>query len=366
MKILFVCENYLPHYGGAEVVFKNLAERYVKEGHEVVLVTHRLPETRKEEIIGGIKVIRINCLNSRYWFSFLAIPKVLELAKWADVIQTTTFNGAPPAWVASLIRRKPVVLTVHEVWINKWRQVTRYPWWKCAVHNLLERCIYFLHYDKYVCVSHATKNDLIKVVNKKKIEVIHNGFDYNFWQPENFKKINLGEGFVCFAWGRPGPTKGFDVLIKAFPLIRRRIKSAKLILMFGSVYKYQNEYQQLKKLVRKLGLETDVQIIDSVPYEKLGNYIKSADCVIIPSKAEGFGYAALEALAVNDKVVVSDAGSLPEVVTGEFQMFKNGDSKDLAKKVILISLGEYISTSKKKFDWSESVRKYLEIYSSLS
>src|SRR3989344_1338403 len=35
MKILFICENYHPHQGGAEVLFKNLAEGLVKAGNEV-------------------------------------------------------------------------------------------------------------------------------------------------------------------------------------------------------------------------------------------------------------------------------------------------------------------------------------------
>ena len=45
MKILFVIENYLPHIGGAEIVFKTLAEGLVKKGHSVDLITHRLKNT---------------------------------------------------------------------------------------------------------------------------------------------------------------------------------------------------------------------------------------------------------------------------------------------------------------------------------
>ena len=71
MKILFICENYIPHYGGAEVVFKNLAEGYVKLGHEVTILTHQLKNTKKREIINGVKVIRVPSLNSRYLFSDL-------------------------------------------------------------------------------------------------------------------------------------------------------------------------------------------------------------------------------------------------------------------------------------------------------
>src|SRR3989338_5192334 len=150
MKILFVCENYLPHIGGAEVVFKNLAEGFVKLGHEVFLVTHRIKDTKKYELMNGVKVYRVNCFKSRYLFSFLAIPKVLRLAKKADVIQTTTFNGAPPAWVGAKLAKKPVVLTVHEIWIGKWAEVTGFSCIKASMHELLERMIYLLPFDRYI------------------------------------------------------------------------------------------------------------------------------------------------------------------------------------------------------------------------
>ena len=58
MKILIVCENYYPHYGGAEVLFKNLAEGFVKEGHRVAIVTTLLPGTKRFEEINGVKTIR--------------------------------------------------------------------------------------------------------------------------------------------------------------------------------------------------------------------------------------------------------------------------------------------------------------------
>src|SRR3989338_352399 len=101
MRLLFVCENYLPHYGGAEVVFKNLAEGFVKAGHTVDLVTHRMKGTAKFEVLNGVRVHRVWSANSRYLFSFTSILKVWSIARRADIIQTTTFNGAPPAWLAA-------------------------------------------------------------------------------------------------------------------------------------------------------------------------------------------------------------------------------------------------------------------------
>ena len=130
MNLLFVLENYLPHLGGVEVVFKNLCEGLVKKGHKVTILTHRLKNTKKFEIIGGVKIHRVRSFQSRKVFTFTAIPQAIELARKADVIHTTTFNGAPPGWLAGFIRRKPVIIHVHEVWISMWNKVTNMSSWK--------------------------------------------------------------------------------------------------------------------------------------------------------------------------------------------------------------------------------------------
>ena len=370
MKILIVCENYYPHYGGAEVLFKNLAEGFVKEGHRVAIVTTLLPGTKRFEEINGVKVHRVYCLNSRYLFSFLSIPKVLRLAKKADVIQTTTFNGAPPAWVGAKLAKKPVVLTIHEIWIGKWAEVTGFSCIKASMHELLEKMIYLLPFDRYICVSNATKNDILRQgIGKDKAITVYNGFDYDFWKTGNFskaeaqklrKELDLDKKFVCFSWGRPGPSKGFQQLIEAAPYIREKIPNAKILLMFGTKEKYKKNYQKLRDLVHK---HNDiVKIMPSRPYSQLGTMIKAADCVIVPSLAEGFGYNVLEASSLGKPVIVSDAGSLPEIVSGKYQIFKSKDLLDLAEKVDLVAKGKFSHKPPLKFTWHKTINKYLEIY----
>ena len=120
MKILFVLENYWPHVGGVERVFKNLCEGLVEKGYKVGVVTHRLKGTKRFETVKGVKIYRISCFDNRYLFTFFSFFKVLKLAKVADVIHTTTYNGAPPAWLAAKWLKKPVVITVHEVLGDFW------------------------------------------------------------------------------------------------------------------------------------------------------------------------------------------------------------------------------------------------------
>jgi len=371
MKILFVCENYYPHYGGAEVLFKNVAEGLIKRGNRVAVITTKLPGTKSREEINGVKVYRINCFNSRYFFSFLSIPKVLKLARRADLIQTTTFNGAPPAWLAAKITKKPVILTVHEVWIGKWKGVTSFSGIKATLHDLLERMLYILPFNKYICVSHATKKDLLKHgVQSEKAVTIYNGLDYDFWNPKNFSRskaqklrqeLGLEKKFVCFSWGRPGESKGFQHLIKAAPYIQKKVPNAVILLMLGSSEKYPQNYHQLTKLASKH--PEIVKIIPSLPYQQLGTMIMAADCVVIPSLSEGFGYNALEANSLGTPLVVSDAGSLPEVVSGKHLFFESKNPEDLAEKIKAITKGEWNYLPLKKFEWENCVESYLRVYS---
>ena len=55
MKVLFVCENYLPHFGGVEVVFKNISERILKKGNSPPLLTHQLEGTKKKNLLEELK-----------------------------------------------------------------------------------------------------------------------------------------------------------------------------------------------------------------------------------------------------------------------------------------------------------------------
>jgi len=398
MKILFVCENYFPHLGGAEILFKNLAERFVKKDLQTTVVTHKLKNTLKNENICGVEVHRISSFFSRYVFSFSSLFKAVQLARKHDVVQTTTFNGAFPAWLAAKLMRKPVVLTVHEVWQGKWQEITGFPRWKSTIHEFLESLIYKLPFDHYVCVSEATKNDLLKVLqNKKKtskalenISVVYNGLDYNFWNRERIdlrkiketrkkyyqdtvnenihEKINKNANRntkIFFSWGRPGASKGFEYLIQAMPLVVEKYPGAVLLLMFGSKEKYPEKYQELLAIIQKINLPKNIKVIDSLPYEELKYLVALADSVIVPSISEGFGYTALEAMALEKPVMVSNAGSLPEIVGGKHLIFQKKNSQDLAEKMLLAVQGKWNFSEPKKFTWEECVESYVKVYEKL-
>jgi len=372
MDILFVLENYIPHIGGVEIVFKNLAEGLVKLGYNVKIITHRLKGTNKFEIINGVEVYRVNCLYSRYLFTFFSIPKIFYFGKKTDIIHTTSFNGAPPSWLVSKILKKPCILTVHEVWINKWQKLTEMNWLNAKIHDILERFIYLLNFDKYVCVSNSTKRQILEIgTEKSKASVVYNGVDYDHWNPKRCngvlirKKLNLDKNFIYLFSGRPGTSKGLEYLIKAVPLIAKKIPNAKLLAIVSKDRAYEKRYNYILKLIKKLNIQNKIIIHDPVSYKELPSYIKAADCVVVPSLAEGFGFAAAEACAMNKPVVVSNTTSLPEVVSGKYVFVKTKSVEGIAKGVEMVYNNKTMKSKLKIFKLEDNIKNYLKIYKKL-
>lgn len=368
MRVLFVLENYLPHIGGVEVVFKNLCEGLAAKGHDVTVVTHRLPKTKSYEIMNGVRVIRVHCFDSRYLFTFAGIPAALRNAKDADIIHTTTYNGAFPAWVAAAIRRKPAVITVHETWLGKWRHYSNFSTLGVWMHEVLEWLVYNIpRFDRYICVSESTRKMLTQALPKraKRIITIHNGFHKSkgSWKKEGqaiIKRYKLQDKFVLLAAGRPGTTKGFEYLVDAFPLVKKSIPNAVLLLILSKDAQYRHKVDEFKKKAHK-----DIIFIEPQPHDKLNAYREAADCVVVPSITEGFGYAVLEAAASGKPLVATDTTSIPEVIYGKHVLVKPKSAKALADGIIKIKNGKYKITPEKSFPWATTVANYEQIYKEL-
>ena len=102
------------------------------------------------------------------------------------------------------------------------------------------------------------------------------------------------------------PVKRLTDVVEIFALVREKMP-AKLVLIGDGPDRGAAEY-----IVRKKKISKDVHFLgkqDRV-HEKLG----VADLFLLPSDAESFGLAALEAMACEVPVVATNVGGLPEVV----------------------------------------------------
>lgn len=369
MRVLFVLENYYPHIGGVEVVFKNLCEGLAKKGYEVDVVTHRLKGTKNYEAINDVKIHRVRCFHSRYLFTFFSIAKAVRLAKKADLIHTTTFNGAFPAWFASKILKKKCLININEVWVGKWRKITEMGWLNAKVHDLLERMIYLLNFDMYISISESTKKQMVEQgISPKKIRVVYPGIDYKHWNPKTQdgmkirKKLGLENKFVYLFTGRPGISKGLEYLIRAVPLISKRIPCSMLLAIVSKDPAYKKRYAHILKVIGQLGIKSQVMLHDPVSYKELPRYVNAADCVVVPSLSEGFGFCAVEACAMGKPVVASSTTSLPEVVSGSYVLVKPRNPESIAEGVVNVYNKKTANSKLKKFDVTDNVMNNIKVY----
>jgi len=70
MKILMMTDYFYPHIGGVEKVVFDLSSRLVAHGHEVMVLTFNIPQTKEEEIFHGIKIVRLNAFDFSKVFGF--------------------------------------------------------------------------------------------------------------------------------------------------------------------------------------------------------------------------------------------------------------------------------------------------------
>jgi mannosylfructose-phosphate synthase len=161
-------------------------------------------------------------------------------------------------------------------------------------------------------------------VPREKIAVIPPGYDDTTFFPvsnasRSGLKRDLGlEDPVVLAVGRIAANKGYDLLIRSFPVVKARIPEARLMLAIGSTEPTAGEIRQvdeLRAIAAELGLGDSVIFHDFIPDDQLADHYRAADVFALCSRYEPFGMTAVEAMACGTPTVVTTEGGLWEMIT---------------------------------------------------
>lgn len=375
MNILYVYEFYTPHVGGGEIALQHLAEGMAARGHTVHVVTSRLPGTSATQTLNGVRVHRVwvPAFASRYWFMLLSVSSIFRFAKSADFIHTFTYTAVPPAWLVATLRNKKIVLTVHEFWGKLWKSFSGLNQVSALLHQWFERSLFFLPMTQWVAISFATEKNLREIgVSAQKLSIIYQGIDQKLFSRPPEKeimslrtKMNVADQtFVYLFFGRPGISKGLEYLLRAVPEISRTIPDSQLWLILAKEPAAQ--YQKMIALIKHLGIESSVCLIDPVERKKLPIFLAAAQAVVVPSLSEGFGFSVAEACTVGTPVVGTSVGSIPEVISGKYILIPPADPTAIAQAIQRVREQDLLYTPLKKFTWEENAVKHEQLYNSLT
>ena len=129
-------------------------------------------------------------------------------------------------------------------------------------------------------------------------------------------RYGLGQRPTVVCLSRLVPRKGQDMLIRALPLIRRRVNGAALVIAGGGPY-----MAALRRLAERFDVGEHVTFTGGVPAADLPAYHAMADVFAMPCRTrgagldvEGLGIVFLEASATGVPVVAGSSGGAPETV----------------------------------------------------
>lgn len=155
--------------------------------------------------------------------------------------------------------------------------------------------------DKIINISNYEQNQAIKYgLNKNKMVMIYNGVEDKVNKSNlklNWDKNKINLLFV----GRLDRQKGLDLFLDVYN--KMELDNIHLYVIGTSVL--DNSLPKNTETVTYLGW-VDNKDIDA--------YYQACDAVIMPSRWEGFGLVAIEAMRNSKPVIVSDAGALSELV----------------------------------------------------
>jgi glycosyltransferase involved in cell wall biosynthesis len=214
---------------------------------------------------------------------------------------------------------------------------------------------------RVIAVSELTKRDLVELygISDEKIVVVPNGVDPRF-RADGPRPA----GDYALVVGALQKRKDPQAAIEALALLG----NGKLRLVFAGPDR--GGRAEAERAAERVGLRDRVDFRGYVSQDELAELYRGAACLVFPSRYEGFGLPALEAMASGTPVVATTAGALPEVagdaaiLVGERDpvAIAGGIERALADRDRLVRAG---LERARLYTWAETARRTLAVYREL-
>jgi glycosyltransferase involved in cell wall biosynthesis len=288
--------------GGQEQLLL-LARGLRDRGHEQWLACQNGTPLEAQARDQGIPVLTAPAFDPGQLGAIRRLRRTLR-AQRPEILHAHDARGQNLAWLAS--RGLPVRRVAN-------RDVTFHP--KIPGGLWLQSWKYTHTADLVVTCSDYIRQSLIRSgVPAARIEVIYAAIEWPEQPPSAYDRSTAraawGFGEQEFVAGHVGafaPEKGQDIAVEAAALLKQRLPNIRIVLA-GEISE-----EVLRGLRRRYpGLEGHVQLPGYVP--NLEAFFTALDLFIMPSRGEGLGISALQAMARGLAVVATNVGGLPEIV----------------------------------------------------
>ncbi len=226
---------------------------------------------------------------------------------------------------------QPTLLGAIVPWLKPFPEVallaTRHIMNDHSKRDLFHRLIY-ARLDALIVMSQTLRTNVIQThaIREKKVKVVNLGLDYERFDPDKVNAVAKRSVWgadpsttVIGMVGRIDPDKGQSTFIRAAAGLMKKLHSSeklKFIIVGEETLGSTSDYlQELTEIVRQFHMED--HILFAGYQENIPEIMQAFDIFVMPSRQEAFGLVAIEAMAMECPIVISNSGSAEEIVGHE-------------------------------------------------
>jgi glycosyltransferase involved in cell wall biosynthesis len=339
MKIGFITDSITTAPAGIGRYAANVFAELTNSGNELLPIDWRHPRCVSQNLcLQGLRYLRIKnnwpLFKTLFWHLSL-LPALKQYSSEFDVL----FNPSQFIHLRGNLSI-PYAYVVHDL------SFFNFPRYHKRGRKLLFLALFghtLKKADSLVCVSKHTRSELLSNYPEvaKKTTVIYEAAEERFHPIENEASLNqtknkysLPDNFLLYV-GTIEPRKNLDTVFLAYSKLRHQIP-----LPFYIAGKIGWRAAPLFKLYEKLGIKNHVRFLGYVPDKELPALYNLSTALVYISKDEGFGLPVLEAMQCGTPVMISDAGSLPEIAGNAAMITSASDPEAVGESLANLCLDD--------------------------
>lgn len=348
-----------PLAGGAEVHLHETYSRIAAMGHQVTLFCSSYEGAKRTEEMNGITVIRE---GGRFLFNYVVMRKYFTTFRNGGFDLIVDDVNKIPFYTPSYVK-EPVLGELHHLLGTSVFQETIFP---LASYVYLAERASLPMYRKIHFMIHSPSTQTEVTANgfsPDRIHYVPYGMNHQLFRTTGIPKSSVP---LIGALGRLKKYKSFDHLIEAFPIVKKVIPEAKLVIVGDG-----DDRPRLEELAAKSGVGSDITFTGFVSEQEKVEWLNRMHVAVNTSAKEGWGLTAIEANACGTTTVSSNVQGLRDAVLDSETglLYEYGNREQLAEKVILLlrdaALRERLTAAalqrSKEFDWQIGAERTMEV-----